>query len=185
MHPRVTGTGRADSKASRTKARENTVSSRRVLIVEDEQMLGANLQEYLRRRGWETQLARSGAHALAEYQRSPPSVVLMDYELPDMDGFQILSAMREQRDCRCVLMTAHTSESVVWRAVEHQITHVLHKPFALSEMEQWLLTACDWGSAAMGNGGLNTPKAGVAPTHPALSFPPSHTNGPTALGGLT
>ena len=161
------------------------MSRRRVLIVEDEQMLGANLQEYLRRRGWETQLARSGTHALAEYERTHPSVVLMDYELPDMDGFQILAAMRESRDCRCVLMTAHTSESVVWRAAEHQITRVLHKPFALSEMEQWLLTACDWGVAGSADPGVHTPKAGIGPTHPALSFPPTQTNGPAPLGGLT
>jgi DNA-binding response OmpR family regulator len=118
-----------------------------VLIVEDEQMLGANLQEYLRRRGWQAQLARTGAQALAEYERIRPSVVLMDYELPDMDGFQILGAMRESHDCRCVLMTAHTSESVVWRAAEHGISHVLHKPFALADMELWLLAASGYGVA--------------------------------------
>ena len=111
-----------------------------VLIVEDEHLLGSNLQEYLRRRGWDAQLARTGEHALAEYERTRPCVVLMDYELPDMDGFEILGAMRAREDlCACVMMTAHTSESVVWRAGEHQIARVLHKPFALSEMEQWLL----------------------------------------------
>jgi DNA-binding response OmpR family regulator len=115
-----------------------------VLIVEDEHFLGSNLQEYLRRRGWDAQLARTGEGALAEYERSRPCVVLMDYELPDMDGFQILGAMRAKDDpCGCVMMTAHTSESVVWRAGEHQVAHVLHKPFALSEMEQWLLAATD------------------------------------------
>jgi DNA-binding response OmpR family regulator len=161
------------------------VSNRSVLIVEDEPLLGANLQEYLRRRGWEAQLARNGHHALAEYERTRPAVVLMDYELPDMNGFQILAGMRASRDCRCVLMTAHTSESVVWRAVEQQITRVLHKPFALSEMEQWLLTACDGGVAGSVYPGSDTPKTGAAPTHPALSFPPTHTNGPTSLGGFT
>jgi DNA-binding response OmpR family regulator len=161
------------------------VSNRSVLIVEDEPVLGANLQEYLRRRGWEAQLARNGHQALAEYERTRPAVVLMDYELPDMDGFQILAGMRASRDCRCVLMTAHTSESVVWRAAEQQITRVLHKPFALSEMEQWLLTACDWGVDGPVYPQLGTPKTGAAPTHPALSFPPTHTNGPTALGGFT
>jgi len=160
------------------------VSSRRVLIVEDEHLLGANLQEYLRRRGWEAQLARNGHQALAEYERTRPPLVLMDYELPDMDGFQILAAMRASRDCRCVLMTAHTSESVVWRAAEQQITRVLHKPFALSEMEQWLLTACDRAGSGPADTGLVTPKTGAAPTHPALSFPPTQTNGPTALGGF-
>ena len=120
-----------------------------VLIVEDEHLLGSNLQEYLRRRGWDAHLARSGEVALAEYARQRPCVVLMDYELPDMDGFEILGAMRAQEAlCGCVMMTAHTSESVVWRAGEHHVAHVLHKPFALSEMEQWLVTAsrdCDCG----------------------------------------
>ncbi|MEJ8835374.1 response regulator [Ramlibacter sp. AN1133] len=126
------------------------VSRGSVLIVEDEHLLGSNLQEYLRRRGWDAQLARTGEHALAEYDRSRPCVVLMDYELPDMDGFQILGAMRAREDvCGCIMMTAHTSESVVWRAGEHQVAHVLHKPFALAEMEQWLLAAsgqCNCGT---------------------------------------
>lgn len=119
-----------------------SVSRGSVLIVEDEHFLGSNLQEYLRRRGWDAQLARTGEGALAEYARSRPCVVLMDYQLPDMDGFQILGAMRAQDDpCGCVMMTAHTSESVVWRAGENRVAHVLHKPFPLAEMEQWLLTA--------------------------------------------
>jgi DNA-binding response OmpR family regulator len=121
-----------------------------VLIVEDEQQLGSNLQEYLRRRGWDAQLARNGQGALAEYERTRPCVVLMDYELPDMDGFQILGAMRAKEDpCGCVMMTANSSETVVWRAGEQQVAHVLHKPFALAEMEQWLLAAtsdCDCDS---------------------------------------
>jgi len=125
-----------------------------VLIVEDEHLLGSNLQEYLRRRGWDAQLARTGELALAQYDRSRPCVVLMDYELPDMDGFEILGAMRAKNDCcGCVMMTAHTSESVVWRADAHQISHVLHKPFALSEMEQRLEAAlqhcsCNTGAPA-------------------------------------
>jgi len=118
------------------------VSRASVLIVEDEHFLGSNLQEYLRRKGWDAQLARSGELALAEYARRKPCLVLMDYELPDMDGFQILGAMRATDEpCGCIMMTAHTSESVVWRAGEQQVTHVLHKPFALAEMEQWLRTA--------------------------------------------
>jgi DNA-binding response OmpR family regulator len=128
------------------------VSRASVLIVEDEHLLGENLQEYLRRRGWEAQLARSGEHALAEFARSRPTVILMDYELPDMDGFQTLGAMRAQhRGTGCILMTAHPGEHIVTRAREQQITHVLHKPFALAEMEQWLLAEsarCESGASA-------------------------------------
>jgi DNA-binding response OmpR family regulator len=144
--------GPAQSLHRNRQPREAFVARGSVLIVEDEHLLGSNLQEYLRRRGWDAQLARTGEGALAEFARSRPCVVLMDYELPDMDGFQILGAMRAQTDpCGCVMMTAHTSESVVWRAGEHQISHVLHKPFPLAEMEQRLLAAssgCDCASHA-------------------------------------
>nr|WP_236599019.1 response regulator [Ramlibacter monticola] len=132
---------------------EVSVSRASVLIVEDEHFLGSNLQEYLRRRGWDAQLARTGELALAEYERLRPCLVLMDYELPDMDGFQILGAMRatEEAPCGCVMMTAHTSETVIWRAGEQEVVHVLQKPFALSEMERWLQTAsanCRCGTCA-------------------------------------
>ena len=111
-----------------------------VLIVEDEHLLGENLQEYLRRRGWQALLARSGEDALQAIQTSKPCVLLMDYELPGMNGFQTLGAIRARHDrCGCILMTAHTGEIVVRQAREHQISQVLYKPFALSEMEQWLL----------------------------------------------
>jgi DNA-binding response OmpR family regulator len=116
------------------------VSRGSVLIVEDEHLLGENLQEYLRRRGWQARLARSGEDALKAVATSKPCVVLMDYELPGMDGFETLGAIRARHDCcGCVLMTAHTGEIVVSQAREHRISQVLYKPFALSEMEQWLL----------------------------------------------
>ena len=111
-----------------------------VLIVEDEHLLGNNLQEYLRRRGWQAQLARSGEDALQTLEASRPCVVLMDYELPGMDGFQTLDAIRAKyQACGCILMTAHSGEIVRIRARERRIPHVLQKPFALAEMEQWLL----------------------------------------------
>jgi DNA-binding response OmpR family regulator len=121
-----------------------------VLIVEDEHLLGNNLQEYLRRRGWLAGLARSGEDALDEFERMRPCVLLMDYELPGMDGFQTLGAIRARHSsCGCILMTAHTGEIVVRQAREHQITQVLYKPFPLSEMEHWLLAEalrCGCGS---------------------------------------
>jgi DNA-binding response OmpR family regulator len=120
------------------------VSRGSVLIVEDEHLLGNNLQEYLRRRGWQAQLARSGEGALELFGSLRPSVVLMDYELPDMDGFQTIGAIRARHQCcACVLMTAHSGDHVVARARASRIAHVLHKPFALSEMEQWLLAAAE------------------------------------------
>lgn len=115
----------------------------KVLIVEDEGTLGNNLREYLRRKGWQPLLACDGRSAVAVAPQFTPSVILLDYELPDMTGFQVLAHIRaaSAAACGCILMTAHTAESIVTHAPRHGIGHVLHKPFALSEMEQRLLAA--------------------------------------------
>lgn len=111
-----------------------------VLIVEDEDTLGSNLREYLARRGWQAQLARNGSGAVAITIQFVPGVVLLDYQLPDMDGFQALGAIRTRHPaCGCVLMTAHPLDRVAERSREHRIAHILSKPFALAEMECRLL----------------------------------------------
>jgi DNA-binding response OmpR family regulator len=116
--------------------------AKRVLIVEDEGMLGSNLREYLCRKGWQPLLARDGRSAVEAASRFSPSVILLDFQLPDMDGFQVLANIRAgQTRCGCILMTANTDESIVFTAPAHGIGHVLHKPFPLSEMEQRLLAA--------------------------------------------
>jgi DNA-binding response OmpR family regulator len=115
---------------------------RKVLVVEDQETLGDNLREYLCRRGWQAVLARDGRTAVELSAEFGPSVILMDYELPDMDGFQTISAIRAAHDCSCVLMTAHSGASVVQRAPQYGIAHVLHKPFPLAEMEERLRAQC-------------------------------------------
>jgi DNA-binding response OmpR family regulator len=120
----------------------------RVLIVEDERLLGDNLQEYLRRCGWNPLLARDGRSALACAATFLPAVILLDYELPDMDGFQLLAGIRSGHSaCGCILMTALTAESIVRHAPRHGIRQVLHKPFALSDMELGLREASAGGSS--------------------------------------
>jgi DNA-binding response OmpR family regulator len=114
----------------------------RVLIVEDERLLGDNLQEYLRRRGWNPLLARDGRTALACAAAFLPAVILLDYQLPDMDGFQLLAGLRSGHGpCGCILMTALSAETIVRHAPRHGIRLVLHKPFALSDMELGLREA--------------------------------------------
>ena len=106
-----------------------------VLIVEDEHLLGSNLQEYLRRRGWDAQLARTGEHALAEYERTRPCVVLMDYQLPDMDGLAFLEQLRaQQHDMPVILMTAYGSLKTAVDGIKAGAFDYLSKPFIIDEV---------------------------------------------------
>ena len=120
--------------------------AKRVLVVEDEGQLLMNLRDFLARRGWDARTARTGAAALQEAAGFAPGVVLLDYQLPDMDGFQVLAAIRASHPrCGCVLMTAQPLGPLAARARQHRITHLLSKPFSLVDMEARLLSELPGG----------------------------------------
>jgi two-component system OmpR family response regulator len=114
--------------------------AKRVLVVEDEGQLLMNLRDFLARRGWDARTARTGAAAVEAVADFAPGAVLLDYQLPDMDGFQVLAAIRSRHPrCGCVLMTAQPLDPLAARARQHRIAHILSKPFSLADMEARLL----------------------------------------------
>ncbi len=106
----------------------------RVLVVDDEQTLAQNLQAYLQAQGLEVHVAHEGASGISLAERLTPDVIVLDYRLPDMEGFQVLETVRRNRQCHFVLITAHPTAEVRERAAELGVSHVLFKPFPLAEL---------------------------------------------------
>jgi CheY-like chemotaxis protein len=85
----------------------------RVLVVEDSRTQAQQIQFLLEEAGFQVELAGHGLEALAAIGRSPPDVVVTDLEMPEMNGLQLVEAVR--RDFTAVpviLMTAHGSEEI-------------------------------------------------------------------------
>ena len=61
--------------------------ARRVLIVDDAQVDRGNLEKIVSEAGHMTLLAESGAQAIERAKRDKPDLILMDVNMPDMDGF--------------------------------------------------------------------------------------------------
>ena len=61
--------------------------ARKVLIVDDSQVDRSNLERIVADAGYLTLLAESGAQALERARRDQPDLILMDVNMPDMDGF--------------------------------------------------------------------------------------------------
>ncbi|HXD40388.1 MAG TPA: response regulator [Ramlibacter sp.] len=129
--------------SSQSDERAFVPQSRKVLIIEDEIIFAENLQAYFERRGWTARVAGTGRAAVAAASEFRPGMILLDYRLPDMTGFEVLQAIREVHCCSCVLMTAHPDHTVAEGAQRQGIARILTKPFALAGLESQL-----WETAA-------------------------------------
>ena len=127
---------------------------RKVLIIENEEILAENLQAHFNRSGWDARVAHTGKSALSTADEFLPEMILLDYNLPDMNGFQALQAIRAANHCcSCILMTGHPIEIVRTEARRHEIGRILSKPFAMSGLQsQMSATAAEFCSSCLANG---------------------------------
>ena len=77
-----------------------------VLLVEDEPSVGELVRGYLSRDGYRVIWVRSGEEALAELERHPVRLVLLDIGLPGRDGFDVCRAMRARSHVPILMLTA-------------------------------------------------------------------------------
>lgn len=82
---------------------------RSILVVDDSQVDRSNLEKVLIDAGYQVSTAMDGEQALASVQRSRPDLVMMDVNMPVMDGFAATRALRddpETKDLPVVLVTS-------------------------------------------------------------------------------
>jgi two-component system, OmpR family, KDP operon response regulator KdpE len=109
-----------------------------VLLVEDGADLGPLLRETLEEWQHRAILARTGADAMEVLAREPVSLILLDHDLPDMTGQDLLEALRSQHRVipPVVLMTG--DRRPVTRESFPELVEVLPKPFELAELARML-----------------------------------------------
>jgi DNA-binding response OmpR family regulator len=103
-----------------------------VLIVEDDASIAAQLVKGLTRGGYRVDHVTTGHDAL---QRGEPDVVLLDLELPDLDGVQVCRKLRERTDAAIIVVTAHGEEPDRVMALDAGADDYLVKPFGLAELQ--------------------------------------------------
>ena len=105
-----------------------------VLIVDDEPLLLRALQINLRAHGYRPITAVDGASALAAAADSRPDIVVLDLGLPDMDGMDVIAALREWTQTPIIVLSArHGSDDVV-DALDAGADDYVTKPFGLDEL---------------------------------------------------
>jgi DNA-binding response OmpR family regulator len=107
----------------------------RILVVEDEERIASFLVKGLRARGHVATVADSGASALARGRAGETDLVLLDLGLPDIDGLDVLVALRRfDRQTPVVVLTARDEVSDTVAALDAGADDYLSKPFAFDEL---------------------------------------------------
>ena len=102
----------------------------RILIVDDELQILEALQTFFRLRGYEVQAAAEPQAALERVQRDTFHVALLDINMPQMTGIELLTRIKETRPTvQVVMMTAYTSIEKAIECIERGAGDYLLKPF--------------------------------------------------------
>ena len=115
----------------------------KILVVEDEETLADNIRTYLHRADCNVRCANNVHVAMAQLQDFSPDIVIVDYHLPVMNGFETLNVLRGRCSrCGCILITGHPSDEINCGLRSHGIREVLFKPFSLEELSNALGRDC-------------------------------------------
>jgi len=87
-----------------------------LLVVDDSPSVRRVVSNMLKQHGWEVQMARDGVEALEMISYETPAGVLLDIEMPRMDGYELISTVRAQEQYRSLPMIVLTSRA----AAKHQ-----------------------------------------------------------------
>ena len=110
-----------------------------VLIVEDEQRLRDLLLRSLTNWGFEASAARSAEEAMRASESKPPDIVLLDLNLPGMDGLEFFTSLRRKRpEVQGIVLTGFATVEAAKQAVHMDMVEFLTKPCHLGEVEQAL-----------------------------------------------
>ena len=107
-----------------------------VLVVDDEPVVRDVVSRYLRRGGYDTAVASTGADALEQAASKRPDVVILDLMLPDVDGLEVMRRLRrnDRRRAAIILLTARGEESDRIIGLRLGADDYVVKPFSPAEL---------------------------------------------------
>ena len=114
-----------------------------VLVVDDSPSVRRVVSNMLKQHGWEAQMARDGVEALEMISQETPAAVLLDIEMPRMDGYELIATVRAQEQYRTlplVVLTSRAAAKHQQRAIQLGANSYVIKPYQDEELINTLNT---------------------------------------------
>lgn len=102
----------------------------KTLVVDDDRVLSDVVAFTLRREGFEVVRAFDGETALQQWAKEQPDLIVLDVNLPKLDGFTVCQHIRQQADTPILLLTVRDEEDDIVRGLELGADDYITKPFS-------------------------------------------------------
>jgi DNA-binding response OmpR family regulator len=100
------------------------------LVVEDDRVLADLIAFTLRREEFQVFLAYDGQAALQQWHEKRPNIILLDLNLPKLDGFSVCKQIRAEDDTPIIMLTVRHEEDDIVRGLELGADDYILKPFS-------------------------------------------------------
>lgn len=110
------------------------MKSATILVVDDEPQIRRVLRATLTDRGYAVIEAREGEEALDKFRAQPPDLVLLDMNMPGMNGLEVCREIRAASDVPIIMLTVRNAEKDKVRALDAGADDYVVKPFGIQEL---------------------------------------------------
>jgi len=108
---------------------------KKLLVVDDDLHVRMMLEAILESEGYSVVLAQSGPDALAMMKEEQPSLVLLDYMMPGMNGLDVLREIKKSHGLTKVIMvTGHGNEKLSIEMLKSGASDYIQKPFTMDQL---------------------------------------------------
>jgi two-component system alkaline phosphatase synthesis response regulator PhoP len=108
--------------------------AKKILVADDEKKLVTILKGYLEQAGFAVATAYDGKQALTVFRHEKPSLVLLDLNMPEMDGLDVCRAIRKESNVPIIMVTARVEEMDKLIGLEIGADDYITKPFSPREV---------------------------------------------------
>ncbi len=108
-----------------------------ILVIEDEEALGLMLKYNLEKEGYDVVVQTRGNKAIADVEKNMPSVILLDWMLPEISGVEICKLIRSKPDIKdipIIMLTAKGEEEDKVKGLSAGADDYVTKPFSIPEL---------------------------------------------------
>ncbi len=110
------------------------MTTKTILVVDDEKRLVSLVESYLTQEGYRVATAYNGKEALTVARREKPDLIILDVMMPEMDGYAFMRAHRAEQDTPIILLTARVDDDEKILGLELGADDYVTKPFRPREL---------------------------------------------------